>query len=454
VYFQFDAIKNVKAKIGLILKAPNGETLSPNNPFFFYNKSNFFLDPDPKNIIRCYAAISIPAEASKISNVVGNWQARLDGGDGAIVPQRDIEVRICQRVWNGKFTREAYTQSGSCIASVPVKVFYVGKKWRGDLLTLWPRPSYHLKAFYKTAGICLEGLELGDIHFVEAPNITSNLYDTATQNLIEKNAEASAINLFLVEDLPIAVDGALGFSPIMGPQGFKSPYSFVFIKIQEKQFKDPQPRELARIIGHEIGHYLGLTHESSSERQTNLMYPRNTFEGIQLNEEQKFMLLSAPITSITLPKEVKSHLISKLRIKIKTGKSVYSWWNLDGAGTDDEIYFAIGSRSNNLKSQKVSSDRNDFEANQDWWYTLDPMNLNIEDIEIFEISKSSLAGIERMSLLGSEDAWLLDRLVIEINNIEVFNQQNINQWLTNDGSGQSSWSKPIPKENLSLLLKA
>jgi hypothetical protein len=178
--------------------------------------------------------------------------------------------------------------------------------------------------------------------------------------------------------------------------------------------------------------------------RNNLMFTSRN--GNVLNAQQCYLLLQAPIVDVdtrpitpTPPTPVNS-----LKVKIKTGNKTYAWWRFDGAGTNDHVYFDIG-RDGVMKAQRVDSPiSDDFEANSDREYTLDPQGLNVEDIVRFELSKGY--DINAHSNLMGDDAWLLDGVRITVNGQVVYDRQGIDTWLVNDESGRSTtWGDAIPR---------
>ncbi|HEX6746938.1 MAG TPA: PLAT/LH2 domain-containing protein [Longimicrobium sp.] len=449
----------------LQLRGPNNARVPTDGQPYLYDDMKMYAG----GLSQGYVAATVPANTALAANVSGTWEARVNFsnvGAAGLAPA-DCTVRICQRA------EDAMTVPGAHTYSVPVNFFYVGSNWRGRYTTLLRDAIAYLgTSVFQQAQLQIVA---SSVHYLPGQTLTSDLYSAATSALVSANASAGAINVFVVEQIDIRVPGAQGFSMLPGPQGFMSPYTCVFVNVRNPDGPDGDAVRLGRRIAHEVGHYLGLTHRSACldapcivsgactqaecdaaltipppgqpepplTRQVsgNLMFTR--LPGNVLNAQQRYLLLQAPIVNVASPQAPPTPVTS-LKVKIKTGNKVYSWWRGDGAGTDDKVYFSIG-KDGRMPSQEVSSFWNDFEANSDWEYTLDPQGLNVEDIAKFTISKSY--DIDAHSNLFGDDAWLLDGIRITVNGQQVYDRQGINTWLVSDGSPAGSWGDSIAPIN-------
>ena len=466
VYYDVTKYPGGTGYIKMILKGPNNTKIPLVGSPFLYTSP---IKISTGGLSQGYGAVSIPVNSAQSANVAGSWQAKLDFNSFGVsnFDVNDLEVRVCMKT----FPTGVTTLDDTYDYEVPVNLFYVGRTWRGRYSTILSQAIDHLKnAVYNQPDI---NLDFKPLKYIDLSGVTSDLYSAKTKNLVSTNAEADALNVFLVELMTIDVPGAVGFSLLPGPQGFMSPYTCVFASLRDPSGYDNDPLLVANRIGHEIGHCLGLIHQSScldtncTDEQcdaaldiqnksgeavrriikNNLMFTSRP--GNHLNTEQIFMMREAPIVNITAPTVAQPHPITKLRIKVKTGHKLYEWWRFDGPGTDDDVFFSIGG-DNHRESQDVSSIWNDFEEGQNWWYTLDPKGLYVEDVQRFLIGKSY--NINNHSNLLGDDAWLLDGLIIEINGVEVYNKQNINVWLHSNEDGPNSWGEGIPASALAPLL--
>lgn len=450
-----------KGYLQLQLRGPNGARVPKDGLPYLYDP----MKSSATGLSQGYVAATVPVNLAQTANVAGAWEARVNFSNVLAegLGPADCTVRVCQRAEDPVHVPVPHTYT------VPVNFFYVGSNWRGSYTALLQNAI----AYLQTSVFQQVPLQIvaSPVVYLPGQAITSDLYSTATSALVSANAAANAINVFVVEAMTIDVPGAVGFSMLPGPQGFTSPYTCVFVNVRNPAGRDGNAVLVARRIAHEIGHYLGLTHRSAcldapcivsgdcsdadcydaispspeqpspplrSQIAGNLMFTYNP--GNVLNPDQRFLLLQAPIVNVQTPPAPPTPVTS-LKVKIKTGSKVYAWWRADGAGTDDKVYFSIG-HDGRMLTQEVSSFWNDFEANSDWEYTLDPMGLNLEDIAKFTISKSY--DITAHSNLLGDDAWLLEGIGITVNGQQVYNRQGINTWLVDDDSGSNSWGDAIP----------
>lgn len=447
----------------LQLRGPNGSHVPNDGQPYLYGD----LRMHPSTLSQGYVAAIVPVKPAGALNVNGPWEARVDFrsvGASTLTPA-DCTVRLCQRA------EEAVNYPVPHTYSVPVNIFYVGSRWRGAYAQLLCKAmEYVSQEVFQRAGL---QIDVRAVQYLPGVTLTADLYSEATAEVVSSNAQHEAINVFVVESMPSPVVGAVGFAMLPGPQGFASPYTGVFVSVRDPASVDGDAVLLGRRIAHEMGHYLGLTHRSACldapcitegtctpahceaalelipgkadtplarKISGNLMFTARP--GNLLNAAQQFQLLQAPIVKVSTPAAPPTP-VTELKVKIKTGNKIYSWWRFDAAGTDDQVYFGIGRRGR-LRLQQVSSFWDDFEANSDREYRLNPNGLNVEDIEMVTISKHYDLNAH-LNLLG-DDAWLLTGVRVTVNGKVIYENNEIDKWLLSTSTGdpnESEWSDYI-----------
>jgi hypothetical protein len=434
------------------MKVPNSTPAAL--PFLYTDTSSMKITSS--GLSQGYASILVPVDSSQVPNMTGNWTAKLTLLDPTIVQGSAFTVRICQRLKDaGEPAVPNYTYG------LEAKVFYVGNNNRQKISGLLTGAmSYMNTSIFNQAGITVR---YDNVNFLPGGVYTSDVYSASTASLIANNADPSKINIFLIEDFQISIPGALGFAQLPGPMGFASPYTCVLVSSRPPTGMSLSEATLGLRIAHEMGHYLGLTHESaclsvpgcdkttctnilgdpsvnsnaSKVIRGNLMNTSLPKPG--LNDFQKYILQNAPLVSATA--QVVKTRITSLDVTVTTGTGSFAWYSTDGAGTDDDVYFSLngtGGMTQLLDTNWV----NDFESGSTRTYKLSPGFMYKEDITGFDFLM--VYGRTLMEIYMN-DRWQLSAVTIAVNGLVVYSKSNINVWLSafNDPQAQSRWGDTI-----------
>lgn len=463
--FTFHCWYDPKTHPGAVGIIANLKLVGPNNmkvpnstpaPLPFLYTDTVSIKVASSGLSQGYASILVPIDSSQVPNMTGNWTAKLTLLDTTTVQGSAFTVRLCQRLKDaGEPANPDYTYG------LNAKVFYVGNNNRSKMEDLLEGGmSYLNTSIFNQAGI---SVHYGNVNILPGGAYTSDLYAEPTASLVAANADPSRINIFLIEDLQISLAGAVGFAQLPGPMGFASPYTCVFVSTRPPYQLNWSPALMGSRIAHEMGHYLGLTHESAClsipgcdmTTCTNILgnpsdisrdakvikgnLMNTSLPGPALNSFQKYILRNAPLVS-AVAKIVRTR-ITTLEVTVTTGTGNFAWYSTDGAGTDDDVYFSLtgtGGTTQLLDTNWV----NDFEAGSTRTYKLSPGFMYKEDITGFQF----IVAYGRTPMeIYMNDRWELAAVIVKVNGSVVYSKSNINAWLSafNDPQAHSTWGDAI-----------
>ena len=196
--------------------------------------------------------------------------------------------------------------------------------------------------FYSGLNIAIEYVDQG-IDEITVPSASKPTYDFTVEplaSIIQNNTSPSAPTIvyapqfglpsWWTEGAAIGVAGGLGCVALPGYRCFG-----VAISLESAFFRF-NSASLATNVQHELGHLLGLTHESSHGVSQSLMVSElNKLYGNDINAEQLWMLRKNPLVQESVSVRRKSAKIDFLTFLIKTSNSTAG--TFETAGTDQPI---------------------------------------------------------------------------------------------------------------------
>lgn len=194
--------------------------------------------------------------------------------------------------------------------------------------------------------------------------ISYDFNDPQTSAIVKENAEPFTLSVIFIEDLDTGTQtNAIGRSGgIPGPQGFTCQYSAVLVKLN----KDPNstfylyPELLGNTIAHEMGHYLGLTHDSSEKQKRNLMSQRAGGNNTLINDTQKFILTHMPMVQVNYGQRELLAVtpVTDLEVAITTGTNTFA----NGSNQNDLMIlnFGIGVNGSDCQTWSLSKTNEPF----------------------------------------------------------------------------------------------
>lgn len=251
--------------------------------------------------------------------------------------------------------------------------------------------------------------------------ISDNFWSTTTGQVVQANAKTDQLTVIIVENLIVKLPLEAGIAGgIPGPQGFINNFAAVLVKITNDP-SDPlvvNKDFMAFTMAHEMGHYLGLTHESAGSDNTNLMYYKlNGLTDGSLNAKQIFILQNMPLVQIVYRGSAVKTPITQLQVIVTTGTRWPGY--LDGPGTDMNVNFSLGSDANGYQTWELNSWGNDFVSGTvDTFTFTNIQNLFVEDINTWKIICSWSADMY-IPFIGGQDCWNFKHIKILANGVVV-----------------------------------
>jgi hypothetical protein len=262
--------------------------------------------------------------------------------------------------------------------------------------------------------------------------ITDIFRSTATSKVVIDNAKKEELTVIFVQDLEVMYTNEAGISGgLPGPQGFINDFAATLVKMTNgpNDALNINLTFLGLTIAHEIGHYLGLTHESAGEDKVNLMFPKlNALSKGTLTSKQTYILQHMPIVQIEYDDDLQT-AITKLEVVITTGTRTL-WF--DDASTEMGISFKIGSDNGGHQNWSLDNGANDFQSgNTDVFTLTNPKNLYLENITTWDITCNWSSGMYfPLNFFMLEDTWDFAHIKITANDSILLADVTINQILS------------------------
>lgn len=349
---------------------------------------------------------SLPIVSQGYPTIGGSWKGEVNYDPDYGIPEMKVTQRITQE---GQFKKYV----------LPVNlVLYCAKK-NLDKRTEWINKELNkVKSIFQQASInCV----FSSIHVKGSPpkNISDDFWSKTTGDVVKANAKNDQLTVIIIENLIVKLPLEAGKSGgIPGPQGFVNNFAAVLIRITNDPADVLVTNQdfLAYTIAHEMGHYLGLTHDSAANDNTNLMYYK--LSGLttgSLNATQFYILQNMPLVQMDFDSKTKKTPITQLEVIVVTGTRWPTW--SQGPGTDMNVSFTLGSEDNGYQTWELNSWGNDFESGTSSQFTLTGVkNLFLEDINTWKIACSWSADMW-IPFLGGPDNWNFMHLTLKVNGV-------------------------------------
>jgi hypothetical protein len=263
------------------------------------------------------------------------------------------------------------------------------------------------RVIFRGAGIDLKP-EIPDI-LVPKERLDLQFFKDPTATFVRRHADTNRVPVMFVDGLELPTPGVLGGSGgIPGPQGFILSNGATLLPLSL------QPAEkLIRAVVHELGHYLGLTHESAGwgvpkelseddkirAMADNIMFYSST--GTKFNDAQRHIVQQQPIVGVA---KVPEDRIKKIEIRITTGDKWPRWF--DGPGTAMGVVMDLRSQDGRIIEEW--SLRGPFEQGRSKGLTVTPTKLRPNEAKTWTIT----VGETNWTRNWGGDAWSLSRVTI------------------------------------------
>ncbi|MEY8214267.1 MAG: hypothetical protein RPR97_07255 [Colwellia sp.] len=231
--------------------------------------------------------MQVPVRLDNIEDFAGEWKVKLKvagGGDG--------KLRVAARKLISTTAEPCLQNYTLTLSPVLVKLKGSSQFTADDIMK---RTKGAASVYNNVLNINIEDVRTDTI---DVP-INGNFKSDIIKELTLRNTSAGKLTILYIEDLKISnhesAGGIAGSTP--GPQGFVSSYGACLIAV-DSRFKSEDRFDL--IIAHEMGHYLGLTHESAFDETENIMLPKTSKLGKKLNDKQINIIQNMPFIGVML----------------------------------------------------------------------------------------------------------------------------------------------------------
>lgn len=297
--------------------------------------------------------------------------------------------------------------------------------------------------FFSNNGLTIAWRAPATPEFPVASTLLQDFTDQETVKLLRDHGASDAVNLVWTPQIsPVAagIAGAIAAVPLPDNEGFG-----VLVPMRGGGgWSVLSPSTLCLNTAHEIGHLLGLTHESSAEVDGNLMRTDPSKYGNNLNSSQKFILNNAVLVEEQVTLVQTTAKVDRLKIYVTTGRRGGNYF--DGPGTDGDVSLTIWNKALTAKlvtRQLDNSFYDDFEPGN-----TDPFDCSLDASETFN---NDQMGRMRIDFSGTflDRIWVLNGLRIEGYSGDTlrfaFDVQNINEELRE--TGRNWWEADVGNAN-------
>lgn len=297
--------------------------------------------------------------------------------------------------------------------------------------------------FFSNIGLTVEWRSPATPEFVVASTLLQDFTAEPTFSLLRDRGVSDAVNLVWTPEISPAaagIAGGIAAVPLPNNEGFG-----VLVPMRGGGgWSILSSSTLCLNTAHEIGHLLGLTHESSAEVDGNLMRTDPSKYGNNLNSSQKFILNNAVLVEERVTLVHPTAKVDRLKIYVTTGRSGGDYF--DGPGTNGDVSLSIWNKNLSVKlltRQLDNSFHDDFEPGN-----TDLFDRSLDDSEAFNDNEM---GQVRIDFSGTffDRIWVLKSLKIEGYSGDtlrfIFNVQNINEELR--ATGRDWWQTLVGTGN-------
>jgi hypothetical protein len=218
--------------------------------------------------------------------------------------------------------------------------------------------------WFQTSSKC--GITVTWVNYTQEKSLTSvlpaNFQDATVVSILKTFGRPDAVNVIWTPLLGPTTSGQTvrGLSGCLGgvplPQN-KEFGCLISMDTSTDLYSSVTASAIQYTTVHEMGHVLGLTHDSAGTSAANLMAPApSAFSAMALTAEQRFILKNACLVQEQITTTTSSN-INKLKIYVST---TYDWGFGDGPGTDGDVTLNIAGTT--FSEKLDNSWYNDFEA--------------------------------------------------------------------------------------------